>query len=257
MRKQEPHALIINGDDFGGSSRINHAIIDSFRRNLISSATIMANMPGFEEACEMTHAIGINGRIGVHLTLTEGYPLTDMIRRCPRLCDADGKFRGKSGNIWHLSPNETQAVERELAAQVDAVIAKGINPTHFDSHQHVHTFWPISAIVIRLAQAYCIRAIRLTRNCGLGLGSLKRLYKIILNKRLARAGLAYTRFFGSALDAKSMIRLSGPLEIMVHPAFDKEGGLIDITSGTERLEEVANWWKDKYVLTNYGELRLC
>ena len=43
---------IINADDFGLSSSVNK-IVESFNNGLINSTTLMANMPGFEEAVEL------------------------------------------------------------------------------------------------------------------------------------------------------------------------------------------------------------
>lgn len=48
--------IIVNADDFGMSSQINHAIVEAFQKNLISSTTMMANMPAFDEACCMRSA---------------------------------------------------------------------------------------------------------------------------------------------------------------------------------------------------------
>ena len=42
---------------------------------------MMGNGAGFDEAAELAHAHGLGDRIGVHLVLTEGVPLTDAIRR--------------------------------------------------------------------------------------------------------------------------------------------------------------------------------
>jgi chitin disaccharide deacetylase len=40
----------INADDFGLNSSVNKAIIEAFDNNYINSTTLMANMPGFDEA---------------------------------------------------------------------------------------------------------------------------------------------------------------------------------------------------------------
>ena len=64
--------FIVNGDDFGYSTSINHATIEAFNHDKINSATIMANMPGFEEAVELAHANKVADKIGAHLVLTEG-----------------------------------------------------------------------------------------------------------------------------------------------------------------------------------------
>ena len=50
--------LIVNADDLGYDAPTNAAILHSFERQLCSSATLLANMAGFEEACELIHANG-------------------------------------------------------------------------------------------------------------------------------------------------------------------------------------------------------
>ena len=47
--------LIINADDFGYDSDVNHAILTSFSKGFCSSTSIIPNMPGFEEACQLCH----------------------------------------------------------------------------------------------------------------------------------------------------------------------------------------------------------
>ena len=74
--------IIINADDFGMSAEANKAIVEAFEKNVISSTTLMANMSGFNEACELAHRHRLLGKIGVHLNLTSGYPLSEPIRKC-------------------------------------------------------------------------------------------------------------------------------------------------------------------------------
>ena len=45
-----PSLVIVNAYDFGQSAVVNRVIMACFRQGLISSTTIMANMPGFDEA---------------------------------------------------------------------------------------------------------------------------------------------------------------------------------------------------------------
>jgi predicted glycoside hydrolase/deacetylase ChbG (UPF0249 family) len=37
--------IIVNADDFGMSAEVNRAIVEAFENNVISSTTLMANMP--------------------------------------------------------------------------------------------------------------------------------------------------------------------------------------------------------------------
>jgi len=247
-------SVVINADDLGSSSDVNDAIVASLEQGLTTSATIMANMPAFADASVAVREHGLQDRIGVHLNLTEGQPLSDPIRRCPRLFRETGQLGGAHGRLWRLTRDEANAIETELTAQIDAVVASGINPSHFDSHHHFHTQWPVATIVIRVARRYGVPAIRLTRNCGPHPGISIRLYKAAFNTRLARAGLTRTRHFGSAADAASLLRFAGPVEVMVHPSLDAAGRVVDVTPGARPLEDVAAYWRSIGTLTTYREL---
>lgn len=226
--------LIVNGDDFGASNDINNAIIYAFKEHLISSATVMVNMPGFEKACELIKSENLYGRVGIHLNLTEGYPITEKILLCSKFCDKNGKFTNHSHRLFWLSRKERKAVEEELQAQISRLIDKKIIPTHIDSHHHYHTKWAIGKEVIRAAYKNKIKAIRISRNCGKGISKTKLAYKLLYNLYLRRHKLAKTKYFGSVNDINKTNKLSiYDAEIMVHPSLDREGNLIDTTNGKE------------------------
>jgi predicted glycoside hydrolase/deacetylase ChbG (UPF0249 family) len=220
--------IIVNADDFGMSSAINGAIVEAFQKGFVSSATIMANMPGFDEAVELARRFGLLRCVGLHLNITEGPAMTSTIRCCRRFCDEMGGFRPR-GTMLRLSRNESSAVEMEIEAQVRACLARGLNLTHLDSHHHVHTEWAIGSAAIRVARRYGILAIRLSRNCGPGINLIHRTYKSIYNDRLRLYGLAKTRFFGSGNDAQTILgKTSADIEVMVHPRRDTNGVLVDL-----------------------------
>jgi predicted glycoside hydrolase/deacetylase ChbG (UPF0249 family) len=160
--------LIINADDFGYSLTANQAILRSFERKFVNSTSLMANMAGFDDAINMVNRNTVlQGRVGVHLNLTEGYPVTRLLHGLPAFCDDDGRLvydRRKA--LIHLGRKEKDGLYGELKAQLEKVLSAGIRPTHLDSHHHVHTEWAIAPLVCRLAREYGIRRIRLTRNIG-------------------------------------------------------------------------------------------
>jgi hypothetical protein len=246
--------VVINADDLGLSAEMNDAILESFRRGLITSASIMTNMPGFTDAARLVRDGGFADRIGVHLNLTDGVPLTDAIRRLPSLTGPTGRLMPRRGSTWRLARDESAAIEEELIAQVDAAVAAGLAPSHLDSHHHVHTQWPIGSIVIGVAEARHIPMVRLARDCG-PIATRKRLYKSVFNGRLRRHGLAGTAHFGSAADAATLAGSSGPIEIMVHPRFDPSRRLVDGTAGAGPLEAAADRWRDAGRLVGYRDLR--
>lgn len=241
--------LIINADDFGLNEQTNSAIMQSFKRGLCSSTTLMPNMPGFEEAYHLAHENKLTNHVGMHLVLVEGYPLTEKIKYFPRLCDKEGRLclsRASLFPILRLETMEKEAISEEIRAQIKRCRAHGIPITHIDSHFHIHAEYGIATILIPLALEQRIPYIRVARNCGPGLGPLKKVYKYILNYRLEIANLARTEYFGSPEDfifLKSRMGLPNAIksfEVMIHPCFNDKQTLVDGASNTELEEVVKN-----------------
>ena len=142
--------LIINADDFGLSPSVNQGILESYRASIVSSATLMTNMPGFEDAVQMAKAEPGLG-VGLHLNLSYGRPLTDA-SRVPSLVKEDGTF------VYH--PDDTTVpwtaddVRTELTAQWQRFLSTGLTPTHIDSHHLVHALEPAFSVVVEFCQEH-------------------------------------------------------------------------------------------------------
>jgi chitin disaccharide deacetylase len=249
--------LIVNADDFGYSEAVNRAIMSGFESSLLTSTSIMANMPGFD------HAVGLLRRnsflqqkVGLHLNLTEGFPLSRTLTDCPVFCSEDGRLiYDRDRSLFRLSRQEREAVYEELRMQLERVLTAGIRPVHLDSHHHSHTEWAIAPLVCRLARSYGIRRIRLTRNMGLVPSPAKRWYKKLFNYWwLGRhSGLVdNTDYFGDIGDMNYFLNTGAKgraktefkrrlqdlsFEIMVHPLFDPTGRLVDY-DGKDLREEL-------------------
>ncbi len=153
--------IIINADDFGLCEGVNKAVVQAHTNGILTSATIMTNMPAAEEAVEIAKHTPTLG-VGVHLNLTEGSPISKEATVKP-LLDAQGQFAVPFSKLPMLSIRSSkvrQAIRTELAAQIQWVIERGIKPTHLDSHKHIHSFPVIFSIVCKLARQFGITAIR-------------------------------------------------------------------------------------------------
>jgi predicted glycoside hydrolase/deacetylase ChbG (UPF0249 family) len=235
------------------SDAVNSGIVEAFRQGLVSSASLMANMPDFSAAVDAAHEEGLSDRLGVHLNLTEGIALTSALRSYPRFCDRDGTFVWSHRGLWSLDSAETCTIAAEWRAQISALLAMGVRPSHLDSHHHVHTAWPLGTVAIALAREHSIPTVRLTRNCGPDPGTVIRLYKMMFNARLRRAGLVAVSRFGSALDVRSVLGdTNGPVEVMTHPQIDVDGRLIDRPLG--RLEETLGAMHGRISMVSHRQL---
>lgn len=153
--------IIINADDFGLCEGVNQAVAQAHSSGVLTSATIMVNMPGADDAVKIAKEMPTLG-VGVHLNLTEGPPVSK--EACvERLIGADGQFDRSPIRLSLLSLTGhkiREAIRTELAAQIQWVIDHGLKPTHLDSHKHIHACPALFSIVCQLAGRFGIRAVR-------------------------------------------------------------------------------------------------
>ena len=184
-----PRRLILNADDFGLTPGINRAVIDLHQAGVLTSATLMATGPAFEDAADLARRHPSLG-VGCHIVLLDGTPVLSPERIPSLLTPAP-------------SPNQTSALRptlaafvlalslgklreddlyREAFAQVEKLQQSGIRVTHLDTHKHTHIFPPVTRVLLRVAQKLGIPAIRNPFeprwNRRLGHGSLMRRLQI-------------------------------------------------------------------------------
>ena len=202
---------IFNADDFGLSRGVNLGIIESYRHGVVRSTTIMAGMPGFEHAVELAGACpGL--KVGVHLTLTAGKSVGGVYKT---LTDKEGHFhqRAEVERLAHAGGIDPFEVESEYEAQIQRVLAAGINPDHFDSHHHTHNLPGIFTVFLKLAGKYGVGA-RINDK-----GLLPREYAGIRTTDAFSEG-----FYDETATPEDLKRIllncgKGSIEMMCHPAF--------------------------------------
>jgi len=211
---QKP-VLIINADDFGRDNYVNKNIIDYLISGKITSTTIMGNGPAFEQACELIHKNKIRNKIGVHLTLDEGFPISEEMKKNT---NADGTMCIKR-KILIRDRTLLNAIYSELRAQIKRVMQYDITPTHLDSHRHIHTSFSIGRIVVRLAREFGINYIRRSLDAGRDSVFYVRAYKRIFNFYLS-SQIGTTDHFVDLLDFYKKyginFNLCGVTECMCH-----------------------------------------
>ena len=167
--------LIVSADDFGLTEGINNGIIESFNKGIVTSASLMVNMPSFEGSVNLAQS-NPDLAIGIHLNLVKGRPL-QPISSVPSLVNKVGVFYTLPEFIRRLLFGKIilQEVERELRCQVEKTLAANLMVTHLDSHRHFHIYPSILKIIIKLANKYGINKIRCPRSVSNSPRSLKEL----------------------------------------------------------------------------------
>lgn len=216
--------IIINADDLGMNERCSKAIAKAFEKGLVNSTTIMANGDFFSEAVELARRNGFSDKIGIHLNITEGVPLTAEINKMPDFV-TDGHFNKQYAWQKELSLAEYDAIYEELSAQFERVEKAGIKITRADSHHYIHNAPFIAPIAERVCREHGVKKLRIMRNWG-DMEQSEKQKADCYRDGLRSKGFVTTDYFGRLSEAEDK-KLPKSIELLVHPDFNKDGNLVD------------------------------
>ena len=151
--------LIINADDFGMCHAINEAIFRALKKGVLRSTTLMVPCPW---ALHAMHFLAGHPEIpfGVHLTVISDWvdyrwgPVSPR-EKVPSLIDKAGYFYNFEHMPEFLAQVRLDQLEMEFRAQIEAVLAAGLKPTHLDWHSlRIGGRADIVDVMLRLAREY-------------------------------------------------------------------------------------------------------
>jgi len=154
--------LIVNADDFGLTSGVNRAVIEAHEGGIVTSTTIMVNMPRFQEAARLATEHPALG-VGLHFNITQGEPIARPVS-VRTLLNSSESFTGTSTKLagrWLSGRLKKAEVILELRAQIEKALAAGLTLTHIDSHKHSHALPVVLEAILETAGEYRIHAVRL------------------------------------------------------------------------------------------------
>jgi predicted glycoside hydrolase/deacetylase ChbG (UPF0249 family) len=127
--------LIVNADDFGLSPGVNRGIIRAHEQGLVTSASLMVRWPAAPEAAAYARRRPALS-VGLHCDLGEW-------------AYRDGAWVAVYAVV---TLNDAGAVKEEVGRQLAAFRRLvGRDPTHLDSHQHVHRRDPVRGVLVEMA----------------------------------------------------------------------------------------------------------
>jgi len=151
--------LIVNADDFGMCHAVNEAILGTLKEGIVRSTSLMVPCPWMLHAA---HFLADHPEIpfGIHLTAISEWadyrwgPLTTG-EKVPSLVDKAGYFYTFEHMSEFLAQVRLGELEMEFRAQIEAVLAAGLLPTHLDWHcLRIGVRVDISDLMFRLAREY-------------------------------------------------------------------------------------------------------
>jgi predicted glycoside hydrolase/deacetylase ChbG (UPF0249 family) len=138
----DARVLIVNCDDLGMHDAVNAAVVESIENGIAGSCSLVVPCPGAADAMRLLRERP-HIPFGIHLALIRDSPEyrwgpVSAKADVPSLLDPD------TGELYVDSPAQRTAllaaaklteVERELRAQINAVVEVGLAPTHLDWHR--------------------------------------------------------------------------------------------------------------------------
>ena len=205
--------VVINADDFGLTEGVCAGIVKAIHAGGVTATTAMACVPGAVERLKRW-APKIPGHIGAHLQLTSGAPVLPP-ERVPSLVHDGGQFPAVRKQVRA----KTEEILFEWRAQIELLLGAGIEPTHLDSHHHIHRLPAALPAFCELAKQYGLPARAVDVEM---MGNLR-------TAGVPCVGRTLTDWYGGELSVGSLVnvlkegrresREAGSFEVMCHPGF--------------------------------------
>jgi chitin disaccharide deacetylase len=202
--------LIVNADDFGQSSSVNQGVMEAHERGIVTSASLMVRWPASAEAAVYSRqhpelSLGLHLDFGEWIYYGEHWVLVYQVAPC----------------------NDTSAIAAEVARQLTTFRRLvGKDPTHIDSHQHVHLREPLRTVLTAASQELAVPL----RHCSTDVHYCGDFY----------GQTAHGTPLPDAISAEALIKIletlpPGCTELGCHPGVRND---LDTMYCRERIEEV-------------------
>lgn len=205
------HPVIVNADDLGLSREINEGVFDGLARGVISDVSMLIDAPHALDAAERLRETGFES-VGLHILLDGHLGWS-----------SPGRERFSRMELMELlqDPAFLARCREDARRQIEKFLARGLTPSHIDTHHHVHGFYPLFSELLALVKEYRIPAVRLSKT-GYTLTTREPIpFDPVLYRKMEERMEGEGVFFCSAM-AEGADRIGEiatfPAELVVHPS---------------------------------------
>ncbi len=234
--------IILNADDFGMTHEANLGIEKAMKEGYCSQTSIVTNTNYFDEAAEIAHRYGFAEKVGLHINLFEGTPLTGGIKKLKQYARSD-LFQYQPGKIFSRLPIYKDTIGEELEAQILKYKEAGFSLMNIDSHHCAFYDIPVLFAIIPLLKKHKFQTMRCIGASYFNGSTLRNCYGDYWMKTMQKTGIGYVNYSSSVATYKKNLDSKNPkligedyAEVYVHPVL-VEGYFIDNYTGGTHLKD--------------------
>jgi chitin disaccharide deacetylase len=174
--------LIVRGDDFGMTQGSLPAFERGFKDGILTCGSLLVNAPWFEGAANLIRK-NPTWCVGVHLSLVGewiGYRWRPVLPwdKVSSLVDEDGFLYTHPAELFRRKP-EIEEIDKELRAQINLALKKGIEIQYLDTHYMGLDDYPgLKEVIIKIGKDY-----RLPISFQIGEKRIPGIYKVPVQKK--------------------------------------------------------------------------
>uniref|UniRef100_A0A7M5WSQ0 Carbohydrate deacetylase n=1 Tax=Clytia hemisphaerica TaxID=252671 RepID=A0A7M5WSQ0_9CNID len=153
----------VTADDYGYCPQRNEGILEALNDGIVNSVSVLVNAAFVDpiplKCCLKTAVKKL--KLGLHLNLTEGRPVTSF-DSVETLLDHDNEFFPKALFQEHLKLFSKTQIYQEIKNQIvlfNEIFGK--NPDYIDGHQHCHIFPIITEELVKCMDEFDIQETRI------------------------------------------------------------------------------------------------
>lgn len=227
--------LIIHADDFGMTKSVNHAIINLCKEGVMTSTSVMVNMPYYEE---VTALRGLPVSLGLHAAFTEGMPVLSK-DKIPSITDANGAFL--SFNELHNRIKSNKVSTNDIFLEMEAQFLKlkkllGEDLSFVDSHHGMQTKYKVfQEAFLKFGKTHKVHAIRTKRPIYITSGGAK---NYLVKPQLVSIPKIGLKKWASAIYHSGLMK---PYDDVFHTAdgmiLGKGNGIVDVLEKMVKMDK--------------------
>ena len=234
--------IILNADDFGLTHEANLGIAKAFNEGFCSQASVVTNTNYFDEAVSLAEKNNFKHKVGLHINLFDGTPLTSGIKKLKQYARSD-LFDYHPDFLHRVTPMYADVIAEEIEAQIQKYLSGGFSLMNIDSHHCAFYDIPVLYGLIPLLKKYKFESVRYIGNSFFNGSKWRHFYGTQWKKKMNQLHLRHTDYSSSVATFDKNRKSRNPqlmkekkAEVYVHPVF-VEGYFIDNYTGGTHLED--------------------